>query len=276
MRTSLLASLLALAAVVGPSLAAPMGDAEKERILLEGQIVKTDQPPGGRSKSVRATLRLDGVEHRAMVHTLDEWKASFKLVDRTELDFRDSYKNNIAAYRLDRLLGLGMVPVTILRHHKGKPASFMWWLEDIQMDEAKRLKEKIRPPNPGTWSRQLYTTRIFDQLIYNYDRNTGNLLIDKQWRIWMIDHTRAFKVFGELQNAEQLGSRCDRGMLEKLRGLDEATLAETMKDVLNPDQIQGLLRRRDAIVAHFDDLLAKKPEILVLFDLPPRSEAATP
>jgi hypothetical protein len=32
--------------------------------------------------------------------------------------------------------------------------------------------------------------RAFDQLIYNTDRNLGNLLIDGDWRIWMIDHTR--------------------------------------------------------------------------------------
>ena len=43
-----------------------------------------------------------------------------------------------------------------------------------------------------------------------------------------------------------------------------------MKDLLNPDQIQGLLGRRDIIVKHFDGLLAEKPEILVLFDLPSR------
>jgi len=40
----------------------------------------------------------------------------------------------------------------------------------------------------------MWVVRLFDQLIYNTDRNLGNLLIDKSWRLWMIDHTRAFKV----------------------------------------------------------------------------------
>jgi hypothetical protein len=270
----LIVSLLAPATLAAPLFASQASDAEKERFLLEGVIVATEDPPGGSSRSVRAHLRLDGVEHDAMVHTLDEWKASFRLVDRTELDFRDSYKNNIAAYRLDRVLGLGMVPVTVLRSHKGEPASFMWWV-DVKMYETDRLKRNIPPPDPGAWMRQIYTIRIFDQLIHNYDRNTGNLAIDTQWQLWMIDHTRAFKVFSELLDPEQLGNRCERDMLAALRRLDEPSLREMMMDVLNPDQIQGLLGRRDAIVAHFDDLIAEKGEILVLFDLPPRDDSRT-
>ena len=268
----LLVSLLAPAAMAAPLLAAPASDVEKERLLLEGVIVDTGQPPGGRSLSVTATVRLGDVEHRAMVHTLDEWRASFQLVDRTELDFRDSYKNNIAAYRLDRMLGLGMVPVTVLRSHKAKPASFMWWLDDVQMNEGERLARNAQPPDPGAWARQVFIGRIFDELIHNYDRNTGNLLIDDEWQLWLIDHTRAFKVFGELRNPQNLGRRCERDLLEALRRLDEAALQESMKDLLSPDQIQGLLGRRDLIVKHFDDLIDERGEILVLFDLPSRIE----
>jgi len=274
--TRFLVSLLASAAMTAPLLASPGSDAEKERLLLEGTIVETGDLPGGSSRSVKAHLRLDGLEHSATVHTLDEWKASFQLVDRTEIDFRDSYKNNIAAYRLDRMLGLGMVPVTVLRNYKGEPASFMWWVDDVQMDEKRLLAEKVQPPNPGTWARQKYITLIFDELIHNYDRNTGNLLIDDEWRLWMIDHTRSFKVFEELRNPGNLGTRCDRDLLVALRALDASALQTTMGGLLNPDQIQGLLGRRDIIVKHFDDLLATKPEVLVLFDLPSRVETRTP
>jgi hypothetical protein len=258
---------------------APGADAERERFLLEGTIVDTKQPPGGRSRSVRATLRLDGVEHDAMVHTIDEWRASYRLEDTTEIDFRDSYRNNVAAYRLDRLLRLGMVPVTVPRSYRGRAASFMWWVEDRQMSELERVRDGVRPPEPGAWTRQMVTVRIFDQLIYNTDRHTNNLLIDGGWRLWMIDHTRSFKVFHELRDPEQLGQRCDRGMLEAMRGLDEATLRETMEGLLNPDQIRGLLGRRDAIVAHFDELIARRGEVgevVVLFDLPPRNPNETP
>jgi hypothetical protein len=172
-----------------------------------------------------------------------------------------------------------MVPVTVPRPYEGRPASFMWWIEAEQMSEFERLKNKVRPPDPGAWTRQMVAVRIFDELIYNTDRHTNNLLIDEEWRLWMIDHTRSFKVFRELRNPDQLGLRCDRGMLSAMRGLDETTLQETMDSLLSPDQIQGLLGRRDAIVAHFDALIAKRGEvgeILVLFDLPARNEARMP
>jgi len=273
--TRFLVSLLASAAMTAPLLASPGSDAEKERFLLDGTIVDTRQTKKGRSPTLRATLRKDGREHDAHIQDIDEWRASFQLVDRTELDFRDSYKNNIAAYRLDRLLGLGMVPVTVLRSYNGRPASFTWWVDDVQMDEGERLAEKVQPPNPGTWARQKYVTLIFDELIHNFDRNTGNLVIDGEWRLWMIDHTRSFKVFNELRNPGNLGQRCERDLLAALRHLDEADLQAAMEGLLNPDQIQGLLGRRDLIVAHFEELIEKRGEILVLFDLPSRVEAET-
>jgi len=264
----------ALITLLSPRGAQPAqgGDREKEEFLLQGVVVDTGQPPGGTSRSVKATLRLDGIEHAAMVHTIDEWKASFQLLDRAEFDFRDSYRNNIAAYRLDRLLGLGMVPVTVPRSYRGRSASFMWWVDNVMMDEAERLKRGIRPPDPTGWTRQIYVTRIFDQLIYNFDRNTTNLLIDEQWRVWMIDHTRSFKVFGELREPENLGTRCERGMLAAMRGLDTPLLEKTMGDLLSPDQVKGLLQRRDLIVAHYDELIDARGEIVVLFDLPSRTE----
>ena len=66
----------------------------------------------------------------------------------------------------------------------------------------------------------MYAVRVFDQLIYNTDRNLGNLVIDKQWRMWMIDHTRAFRIATSLKNDKDL-VMCDRKLLASLRKLDE-------------------------------------------------------
>ena len=117
---------------------------------------------------------------------------------------------------------------------------------------------------------------MFDQLIYNTDRNPGNLLIDGDWRIWMIDHTRAFKIFKTVGSEEQLGTRCARQMLTTLRGLDEPTLRERMEDVLSSGQIEGLLARRDQVVAYYDATVAELGEAAVFYDLPPRTGAEPP
>jgi hypothetical protein len=244
-------------------------DADRERFLLEAVIVRRRSAPGGITNSERATLRgADGWEHDAHIQGIDQQKMATPVGATIELDFRDSYRNNVAAYRLDRLIGLRMVPVTVVRHDGTLPASFTWWVDDVAMDEKARHQKKIRVPDVEAWNRQMWVLRAFDQLIYNFDRNLGNLLIDKDWRIWMIDHTRAFKHFKQVKTPKDLGPRVARELLAGMRRLDQPTLKQTMKDLLNGSQIDGLLARRDWIVKHYDAKIAQLGEAAVLYDLP--------
>jgi len=247
-----------------------LSDAEQERFLLEGQIVRRRSAPGGVTLSVRATLRLGDLEHECHIQKIDQHRPSFAVGGVMEMDFHDSFRGNVAGYRLDRLLGLGMVPVSVARKDGDTQAAFTWWVDDGLMDERQRIQKKVKTPDVEGWNRQMYVLRIFDQFIYNFDRNLGNLIIDKDWRIWMIDHTRAFKMFKKLRDPIQLGTRCERDLLEALRKLDPAAVRAAMKDVLTPAQTDGLLARRDLIVKYFDARIAEIGEEKVLYDLPPR------
>ena len=259
------------------SAAIPSTDAEQEAFLTEGKVVKTRAAGGGGiTGALRATLRLGELQHDALIQSIDEEKPFVDLARGRELEFRDSYKNNAAAYRLDRLLGLGMVPVTVVRVHDGKRAGFTWWVDDVVMDERARLAKKIDVPDTLVWNRQMWVVRLFDQLIYNTDRNLGNLLIDKDWRLWMIDHTRAFKMFTEPKSPKNLATQCERGLLAGLRRLDQATLAAATKDLLSEGQVKGLLGRRDYIVKHYDERIRVAGEAGVLYDLPSRVHATAP
>jgi hypothetical protein len=255
----------------------PATDAEQEAFLLEARVVKTRGAGGGGiTGALRATLRQGDVEHDALVQSIDEEKPYLDLPRGRELEFRDTYKGNAAAYRLDRLLGLGMVPVTVVRPHEGKRSGFTWWVDDVQMDERARLAKKLAVPDVEAWNRQMWVVRLFDQLIYNTDRNLGNLLIDKDWRLWMIDHTRAFKTFTAPKSPRNLATQCERGLLLALRGLDQATLAEAMHDLLTEGQVKGLLARRDFIVKHYDERIRRAGEAAVLYDLPSRARDKAP
>lgn len=250
-----------------PTAEAPLSDADREAFLLKAEVVKRRPAPGGITNSERATLRAGGFEHDAHIQLHDEYKATMSLSTGTELDFRDSFRNNVAAYRLDRMLGLHMIPVTVVRTIDRMPSSFTWWVDHVKMDEKKRYQEKISAPDADAWNHQIYVVRVFDQLIYNVDRNLGNLLIDEDWRIWMIDHTRAFKVFKDLKTPKNLGDHCERKLLAALRKLDAGSLKVEMKDMLAPGQIDGLLARRDRIVAYYDAKIAAQGEENVLYDL---------
>ena len=94
------------------------------------------------------------------------------------------------------------------------------------MDERARYERKLKAPDTVAWNRQIYIVRIFDQLIYNFDRNLGNLLIDKGWNVWMIDHTRGFKIFKELRSEKNLPETCEADLLARLRALAKPELEQ--------------------------------------------------
>jgi hypothetical protein len=252
---------------------APLGDREKERFLLQAEIASVHPAPGGETGSLRATLRRGELSHDVDIQTIDE-ESLRKDLGTVELDFRDSYKNDVAAYRLDRMLGVGMVPVTVLREHAHKPAAFTWWVDDAMMTEKQRFDARVPPPDVARWNRELSVVGVFDQLIFNFDRNGSNLVIDRDWRVWMLDHSRAFKTAKGLRNPRALGDSCEKGLLVALRALDLDAVRATMKDVLSDGQVEGLLARRDHIVAYFDRLIADRGEMAVLYELPTRSRGA--
>jgi hypothetical protein len=134
------------------------------------------------------------------------------------------------------------------------------------MLELDRIKKNVTPKNLDLWNKQMHIVRVFDQLIYNTDRNLGNLVIDKEWQIWMIDHSRAFRMMKDLREPQNL-VQCDRELLAKMKELNEEVLKKELGGYLNQMEIRGLLARRDKIVELFE---AKGPS--ALYDSPRRPD----
>ena len=246
-----------------PAAAPVLSDTEAERFLKEAKILKTKGVGKGVTGSVRATMTDGTLTHDAQIQMIDEKKATFEAPGATEFNFEDSWKFNVAAYRVDRLIGLQMVPVTVSRTWKSERAAFTWWIDDVMMDEGKRLKDKMQPPNNAAWNEQMQLVRVFDQLICNVDRNMGNLLIGSTWRVWAIDHTRAFRTQTALKSAANI-TRCDRQVFERLKQLNKDALKREIGEFVSDYQISGLLARRDAIVS-----LLEKAGPSALFDRQP-------
>jgi hypothetical protein len=240
----------------------------KEQIknfLLTAKVVNSHESKKGITHTSRLTLSDGALTHDASFQPIDEHKNAYQLADgRTELNFVDSYKYNIAAYALAELVGFDdMMPVYVERKWKEQTGSLSWWLP-VKMDDAERVTRKLEPPGKDAWNKQMYKIRVFDELVQDTDTNLTNVLIGEDWKLWRIDFTRAFRNIPQLKHPEDL-VRCDRVLFEKLKALNADQLAEKTKRYLTKTEMKNVMTRRDAIIQHFQKMIAEKGENEVLY-----------
>jgi hypothetical protein len=84
--------------------------------------------------------------------------------------------------------------------------------------------------------------------------------------MWMIDHTRAFRLGRDLQTPAML-TRVERSLFEKMRVLDRQAFTELVGKTLTKDEIEALFIRRDKIVQHFDQKIASLGEDKILYTI---------
>jgi hypothetical protein len=162
--------------------------------------------------------------------------------------FWESYKAEIAAYEIDKYLGMQMVPPTVEKKWKGESGAAVMWVKPVRM--WKEAKDD-RPMAPD-WDRQVIRMKMFDNLIANIDRNMGNLLIDPSWNLMLIDHTRAFT--GQKKLPFPM-NRIDKPIWDKMLALDEVKVTELIGKWVGKGEIRALLKRRDMMKEAIDEML---------------------
>jgi hypothetical protein len=237
-----------------------------EEFLRSAEVVKARSVGEGVTETWRLTLTDGAITHDASFQSIDERATMKDLGDgRHEVRFVDSYRYNIAAYRLARLVGLeDMVPVSVERRWRARTGALTWWVDEVLMDENERKSKGLEPPNDKTWNEQIYKVRAFSRLVDDTDRNRGNLLITRNWRMWMIDFTRAFRRSTRLSSSDGL-ERCDRKLLEAFRRLSRSELDRELHDTLTTGEVDSLAGRREALVEHYDSLIRARGESAVLY-----------
>ena len=238
---------------------------QQAEFLATARIISHKNIPKGVTHPIRLTLTDGSVTHDAAFSSVNENKPIMRFKDGlTELNFVDSYKYTVAAYEIGELLGLDeMMPVAVARLIDHQMGSLTWWVDGVQFDEGERVKQNANPPDPGDWSRQMCRMRVFTQLVADADRNQTNLLITNDWKLWMIDFTRAFRLKKEIGALDV--TRCDRQLLARMQTLTRPMLEEKTRHLLSGGEIDALLARRDAIVARIAQLVAERSEALVLY-----------
>jgi len=167
----------------------------------------------------------------------------------------ESYKSEIAAYEMDKLLGLHMVPPTVERRIDEELGAAEQWVEHVTGWDMARPASGPEPE----WSRKISRMKLFDQLIANIDRNEGNLLYDDDWHLILIDHSRAFTDRRDIKD-EQQPHHIDQRLWDKIDALTLDELRGALGPWLREKEIAAILARRDRMREAIKTLVAERGE----------------
>ena len=158
---------------VGARPGGSLSAAELESLLSDGEVSAVETDDADRQI---VTVSANGRSVQAMF---------------TERQDRGVYPD-VAAYRLDRLLQLDMVPVAVVRTVEGKDGSLQF-LPDRWVDETQRAQSRRGGSAQCPLTEQWSAIYVFDSLIYNVGRSPQRMLYSPDiWQLILVGHERAF------------------------------------------------------------------------------------
>jgi hypothetical protein len=222
-----------------------------EDYLKTADVIKMEEIGVGVTRPRRAYLAPGGLVDRMA------WKT---ITPGLHEGFWESYKSEIAAYELDKLLGLEMIPPTVERRVKGDVGAAIMWVSP-----TKSFKDLGGPPTPpslkaAVWNRQLVRAKMFDNLIGNIDPNLGNWLVDPSWNLLLIDHTRSFTTKKDM--VHQM-TRIDQELWDKMKTLTVESLTPALQKWIGNREIRAIIERRDRMQTVIEKLIATNTEAAV-------------
>ena len=232
---------------------------ELENYLRTAKVV-SKRRTGGRGENWRLSLD-DGKIAR---------DGFFKLINRSRPTLiPDSYKYGIAAYELDKLLDLNLVPTVVEREIEGKKGSLQRYIIGALLESERRIKN-IEPPDPERFKNTLEDLSVFENLTYSPsfcgERELNDILIEdkKDWKIWRVDFSEAFPPSPELIPGCEI-TRCSKKLYQHLIKLEDKVIKANLKHYLNDEEMSMLLKRKKLIIEKIKKLIAEKGEESVLF-----------
>ncbi len=243
--------------------AGEMSREAKEAFLKKARVVSMKDVGEGVTHPMKAVLEDGTTRMKAIFKTVDtRIKMPTRFGGETVEEYIDSYKYEIAAYELDKLLGLNMLPVIVERKIEGKRGSLREWIEAV----IPHYGHGQPPPDVDRVQDEIHATWLFDYLIYNVDRHTHNVMFAPGWSPVLIDHSMVFTTF---EKPFRPMYRFPREVIDQLRALDEKTVKKALGRYLKRHQIKALMRRREIALKTVDQAVAEQGETAVFFSLQP-------
>lgn len=244
-----------------------------EEFLKTAEIAKYETIPEGVTKPWKLYLKKEGIEKKAA------WKNINRNLGGGAMD---NWKYEIAAYRMDKLIGLNMVPPAVEREFRGKKGAISLWA-DSQYSALEIMDQGIKIPESAQkqYDDMKYITRLWDCLIANDDPTQQNTLYTEDWRTILIDHSRAFRSNKEYTERLVLGingikknradgkpflfRRVPRVLLDKIKALDIANIKQAVGPYLTDKEIESIIARKKLILDEIDQMIKQNGEDKVLY-----------
>ena len=239
-----------------------------EELLTTAEIVGQRQLGGSEAVTEPWVLELekDGIKFRAI------WKNPLGRVK----GFLESWKWEIAAYQMDKLLGLNMVPPTVEKRFDGNLGSCQLWIEDT-ITLKDKVEQKIQTPSYKVfwWNRALYIQRAWDNLIANEDRHQNQYLITEDFRMLLIDHSRSYRtskkftsklIYDEkYREGARLMKQLPRALYTSIKSVTNEQIKEAVGNYLTNQEVNAVVLRRDMIVDWVENKIKELGEDQVLY-----------
>jgi len=231
---------------------------EIENFLLTAEVI-----------SIEKNLEL-GRTNFWKVHLDDgktELMALFKHVNRPwPLLLPDSYTYEIAAYKINKILGLNLVPPVVERKINGQTGSLQLMIENVITDRDRKL-QNIEPEKPYEFKNSLDTVKIFEILVNDQCNDSEDILIQTDdWKVWRVDFSEAFFPSTDILLKCPI-DRCSKSLYNKLLELDKSELKKVLSPYLNEKERDALWERKQLIIKTIDDLIKQKGIDQVLFSI---------
>ena len=242
-----------------------------EEFLKTAEIVRSEQIPEGVTKPNKLYLRKGDVQS----------KAAWKNPSGIQGGFLEGWQYEIAAYRLDKLIGLNMVPPAVEREFNGKPGALILWVTS-EHSLLQIMEEKIPIPESALehTENMKNLVRAWDCLVANDDRTQQNILYTKDWRVIAFDHSRSFRSTKEytdnLVNGRNglkkkadgkpfLFRRLPRSFVENLRKVDCRNIKQAVGSYLTDKEIDAVCKRKALLLSEIDAMIKESGEAKVLY-----------
>jgi len=205
-----------------------------------------------------------------------EWSGAWKNPRGMQQGFLEGWQYEIAAYKMDKLLGLNMIAPTVEREFSGKRGSLQLWVV-YKMDDSHRMDENIPIPESKvvSWNKQKYLMRAFDCLIANEDRTQQNIVYVDDWRMILIDHSRSFRSSKKFTNrlvygkngimSPKLFRELPRNFVEEIKALTYEMIKEAVDPYLKDKEIRAILVRKKLLLDEIEEMIRERGEGNVLY-----------